>query len=759
MKTLRLKASALAVASLVSFGAALPAQAQLSDGAGEQAKLEEIVVTARRRSESLQDVPIAVTAITGDQLSLRGAADISELTQSVPSLTVEASRATNSTLTAFIRGVGQQDPLAGFEQGVALYIDDVYMARPQGALLDIYDVERIEVLRGPQGTLYGRNAVGGAIKYVTRRLSDEPEYRVKMSVGEYNQADLVATASLPISDTFRVGGTFATLNRDGYGDNLTTGAGNYDKDVTGIRLSAEYEPSEDVLVRLSYDNTDDDSSPVAGFRPFAGAFTGSPVLSNVRDTFAGAAISPSTAGINGNNSVESEGIHLSVDWAINDNLTFRSITASREDFTESVIDFDSLASQDFDAQVVYDNEQFSQEFQLLYDTDRLNVVTGFYYLDATASNDFDVVLGQLGVLAFGAPLTAYTGGVVDTESWSVFADATYALNDQWSLTLGGRYTEDKRSADIFRANYLGTGSPQLGNPSAFFLAATSDFEANRKFDDFTPRINIAYTINDNMNVYAGYNQGFKAGSFDPRGANFATAEVVNGFEPETIDSFELGFKATLLDGRATTNVAVFQSEYKDMQIPGSIGVDTTGDGNNDSFVGSVTNAGQADINGVEFEGNFLLTDNLSLQLAVSLLDAEIKEWIVNGVNVAAQREVQNTPESMAFIGLNYTKQLASGSLYLGANWSYRDDTFQFELPTPVLDQESYDVINASIVWSNDAENVRFGLHGKNLGDEDIKTSGYCFGSGGCPSTLGLEDNTTVFYAPPRTVTATLELTF
>jgi len=150
---------------------------------------------------------------------------------------------------------------------------------------------------------------------------------------------------------------------------------------------------------------------------------------------------------------------------------------------------------------------------------------------------------------------------------------------------------------------------------------------------------------------------------------------------------------------------------------------------------------------------------LSLQLAVSLLDAEIKEWIVNGVNVAAQREVQNTPESMAFIGLNYTKQLASGSLYLGANWSYRDDTFQFELPTPVLDQESYDVINASIVWSNDAENVRFGLHGKNLGDEDIKTSGYCFGSGGCPSTLGLEDNTTVFYAPPRTVTATLELTF
>src|SRR5690606_701147 len=161
--------------------------------------IEEVVVTARRRSESLQDVPIAVTAFSGDELKLRGAADITEIAQATPSVTLEPSRATNSTLTAFIRGVGQQDPLAGFEQGVALYLDDVYMARPQGALLDIYDVERIEVLRGPQGTLYGRNAVGGAIKYVTRRLGDEPELRLKGSLGSYNQRDVIATAALPLA--------------------------------------------------------------------------------------------------------------------------------------------------------------------------------------------------------------------------------------------------------------------------------------------------------------------------------------------------------------------------------------------------------------------------------------------------------------------------------------------------------------------------------------------------------------------------------
>ncbi len=725
----------------------------------EALELEEVVVTARRRSESLQSVPIAVTALSGDELSLRGAADISELAQSVPSVTLEASRATNSTLTAFIRGVGQQDPLAGFEQGVALYLDDVYMARPQGALLDIYDVERIEVLRGPQGTLYGRNAVGGAIKYVTKRLGDEQEFRIKAAIGSFGQMDLVGTISVPVSDSLKVGATVASLNRDGYGENLSTGQDNYNKDVLGARFSAEYAPSDSVFVRISYDKTDDDSNPVAGFRPFAAAFSGDAVLGDVRDTSAGASQQGSTAGINGNNNVESEGVHLSIDWQLSDSLTLRSITASREDFTESVIDFDSLNAVDFDAQVVYENEQFSQEFQLLYNTDRFNLVTGFYYLDAKASNDFDVVLGQLGQVAFGAPLTAFTGGTVETKAWSVFADLTYDLSDRLSLSVGGRYTEDERSADIFRANYLGLGSPFFGNSSAFFLAATSDFEAERTYDDFSPRINLSYAVSDDLNLYAGFSQGWKAGSFDPRGANFLTAAVEQGFEPETIDSFEIGLKSTWWQGRATTNIALFTSDYQDLQIPGSVGVDTTGDGNNDSFVGTVTNAGESDISGIELEGKFLLSESLTAQVALSFLDADIKEWIVNGVNVADSREVQNTPETMANIGLIYTRPLTSGSLMVAANWSYKDDIFQFELPTPVLDQEAHDIVNASIVWTSDDERLRVGLHGKNLTDEEIKTSGYCFGSGGCPSTLGLEDNTTVFYAAPRTVTATLEYDF
>ena len=723
--------------------------------AQESATIEEIIVTAQRREENLQQVPAAVTALSADALAESGAADLRDIAQFVPSVTLEPSRATNSTLTAFIRGVGQQDPLAGFEQGVALYVDDVYIARPQGALLDIYDIERVEVLRGPQGTLYGRNAVGGAIKYVTRRLGQDPEFRLKASAGSYGQRDVVGAGSVPVSNNFRIGASLASFGRDGFGSNLVTGGENYNKEVLAYRISAEYEPVDSVLVRLAYDKTDDDSAGVAGHRPFPAAISGDPVLGNVRDTRAGIADAASAAGINGNNEVISEGFHLSVDWSIDADWTLRSITSRRDNYSETVIDFDSLESMDFDAPAVYDNEQFSQEFQLLYSADRIDVVAGIYYLDAGAANDFDVVLGLLHPLG----ISAYTGGEVDTKAWSMFADATYDLTDRLSLSVGGRYTDDTRTADIFRANYLGFGSPAFGNDGAIPLAVTSDYEAEKTFTDFSPRANLSYQVNEDVLLYAGYSQGFKAGSFDPRGANFATPEVENGYGPETLDSLEAGVKATWAGGRALTNIAAFHSEYEDMQIPGSLGVDSDGDGVNDDFVGAVTNAGSAKIDGLEFEGLFLLGDSFTANLVVSRLNPRIEEWTFNGENIASLRRIQNTPESMYSFGLNYRTELGGGSLTAGFNWTYNSDIVQFEIAQPIIDQESYSIRNASIVWTSGDDSWRVGLHGRNLSDEDVKTAGYCFGSGGCLTQLGLEDNTTIFYGPPRTWTGTVEYRF
>ena len=747
------------------FAAVAFASAVSSPGVVAQADepgfaLEEVVVTARRRSESLQDVPIAVTAFSARDLAIKGNSDITELAQAVPSVTLEPSRATSSTLTAFIRGVGQQDPLAGYEQGVGLYLDDVYMARPQGNVIDIYDVERIEILRGPQGTLYGRNTVGGAIKYVTRRLDDEFSGSVKATYGDYDQIDLVGTVSVPVSDTFRIGGTVASFQRDGYGENKTTGDEHYDKDVFAYRLSAEWLPTEDLLVRLAYDDTTDKSNPVAGYRVRPGAVSGAPVLNDIYDTTAGASENVSTSGINGNNEVEADGWMVSVDWSFGDNYTFRSITAEREDYTESVIDFDSLAVDDFDAPVIYDNEQFTQEFQLLYNGEKMNLVTGLYYIDAEASNDFDVVLGQLGRAAYGSELTAYTGGEVTTESWSAFADLTWNFTDKLSVAVGGRYTEDKRTADVLRANYLGAGgSPFFGNDDAVFLAASSDYQAEETWNDFSPRVNVSYLWTDDITVYGGYSQGFKAGMFDPRGANFATPAVEEGVEPETLDSYEIGIKSSYWDGRAITNVALFYSEYTDMQVPGSVGIDTDGDGINDDFAGTLTNAGEAEISGIEIEGTFLFTENFSMQVAASFLDAEITEWIVNDVDVSDNLSVQNTPEEMAYVAFNYLTEALGGDLNLNANWSYRGDSTQFEYAAPVMDQDAYDMFNASVVWVSASEAWLLGLYGKNLSDEEIKTAGYCFGNESYCSPLGFEDNTSVFYAPPRTISATVEYRF
>src|SRR5688500_13513752 len=215
--------------------AAPPADAQTTDEAAS-ASDPEIVVTARRRTEVLQDVPIAATAYSGEQLERQGALDITDVSDTTPNVNLETSRGTNTTLTAFIRGVGQQDPVAGFEQGVGIYLDDVYLNRPQGALLDIYDVERIEILRGPQGTLYGRNTIGGAVKYVTRRLSDEPELRARANIGTYQQLDLVVSASTPLGASgIKAGASVARLGRNGFGKNLTTGDENYNKDIWAAR--------------------------------------------------------------------------------------------------------------------------------------------------------------------------------------------------------------------------------------------------------------------------------------------------------------------------------------------------------------------------------------------------------------------------------------------------------------------------------------------------------------------------------------------
>lgn len=769
-RRLRRAVFATSALSLVAFAPPVFAQ---DEGASVDSSDSEIIVTARRRDERLIDVPIAVTAISGEALESRGALDITDVANMTPNTTLENSRGTNSTLTAFIRGVGQQDPVPGFEAGIGIYLDDVYLNRPQAAVLDIYDVERIEVLRGPQGTLYGRNTIGGAVKYVARKLNpDSPELRIRATYGSYKQADLVVTGSAPISDMLRVGGSVARLSRGGFGDNLNiAGLENYNKDVWAGRGTLEFGGNgAPVLIRISGDYTRDKSDPRNGHRLIPGLISGAPVLDNVYDT---------RAGLNSpKQDIRAYGLAMNVTAELSDNLTLRSISAWRKDRSFTPIDFDALPSVDVDVPAVYRNEQVSQEFQLLYESDRVNGLVGFYYLDARAATSFDVLLGLTGATLSLPGLNGYTAGDVRTKSWSVFGDATFDFNDQLSLSVGGRYTVDQRNAYIYKANRITGLSPEFGGTlTPIPIAVATDFRGTRTFKEFTPRASLSFKPNDDNMIYASYSKGFKGGGFDPRGSgtsapasNVAVGrtyqDIYNflSFDPEKVNSYELGYKGSLLDRRLTLGIAGFYMDYQDVQIPGSVGCLV---GGIQSFCGITTNAAKARLQGIEAEANAVLARDFAgagstvrFNGSLGYIDAKYKRFIgPTGVDVSDIRTFQNTPKWTLAGTLAAGFPVMAGNLDLSTTVAHRSLTHQFEVPIPALDQPAYTLLDASIVWTADSGGYSIGLHGKNLTDKQYITSGYNYQNAAGASTLGREGVLTAFYGNPRQIFVTGTIKF
>jgi iron complex outermembrane recepter protein len=776
------------------------AQTQAAAATGSD---QSIVVTARRRNEILLNVPIAVTAYSGEQLDRRGALDISDLAKTTPDVTLKASRGTNSTLTAFIRGVGQQDPVAGFEQGVGLYLDDVYLNRPQATLLDIFDVERIEVLRGPQGTLYGRNTIGGAIKYVTKRIpTDGPHMSIRTNLGTYQQADLIASASTPLNSMLRVGVAAARLYNHGFGKNLTTGERNYNKDVWATRGTVEFQPTDTIFFRLTGDYTWDDSNTRGGHRlipnlcTVAACNTPTGVLSNVFDS-QGAIIDPLQA-------VRSGGVSLSGEIGLNDWLKFRTITAYRKDHSATPIDFDALPAVDVDVPAKYRNHQFSQELQLVADKGPLQGVAGLYYLNASAFDVFDV---RLYTTVPGLGLTAATRGDVKTKTWAAFTDLTYNFTEQLSLSLGGRYTWDRRAANVFRQTLILGGSPELGGSPPFnktgtpfptpAASVTSNFSGRRVDQAFTPRASLTWKPNKDNTLYISYSRGFKGGGFDPRGQSTQAPtqnpqDVFNfmTFKPETVDSYEAGWKASVFDHRLQFASAIFDAEYKDVQVPGSAGCTIAGI---QTFCGITTNAGGARFRGVELETNFKAGENIAtpgdrftLSGSLGYLDAKYTKFLtvvnrdVNGVpltdpvthlpistqvDLAKFRHIQNTPKWTLSGTLDYDTPLGGGRLDLSSTVSYRSSSQQFELASPMLDQPGFALWDANLVWRSRGDRYELGFHAKNIANKKYIIGGYNFllqnpytgqyilptGSPGLTPTLGKTGVLTAYYGNPRQV--------
>lgn len=726
-------------AGLVVAGfASVPVLAQQA-GEADAAAIEEIVVTARRREESLQDVPIAVTAFSAADLERTGATDLTALQQTTPNLTLQVARGSNSTLIAFIRGVGQQDPLWGFEPGVGLYVDDVYVARPQGAVLDIYDVERVEVLRGPQGTLYGRNTVGGAVKYVTRRLGTDPTFNARVQLGTHQQRDVILSGAAPVSDTVSIGGAAAIYRRDGFGRNLLTGAEHYNKDVKAFRGSLEWKPADSVFIRIAGDILNDDSNARHGHReaPGSGLSLGESVLPDVYDT---------RGGVGDRNAVETKGLSALVEWRISEVLTFKSITAWREGDTDTVIDFDTGPAAALDVPAYYDDSQITQEFQLLYEGKRLSAVGGVFYLDGSASGAFDTILGI-------ANLTIATAGSVETESYAAFADVSYRVTDSLSVSVGGRYTNDDKTGEVYRQNFTGIRSPVFGNPNAVPGLLRTRYTNSRSFSEFTPRVSVSWEPSDAWTLYASWSQGFKSGGFDMRGDAFLYPQTVEGYEPETVETAEIGFKAALADGRVRLNAALFSSDYEDQQITSQVAIGT-------AIASFVDNAGSSEIDGGEIEGTVRFSDSLSASFQVGYIDAKFNEFVTfdpaTGTrrNRAAEFDFQNTPEWTAALALTWTRDFGDrGSLAIVPAVSYRDDYQLFEAANPALDQQAYYLYDLSATWTSADGRLSVSAYGRNLGDERYRVGGYAFPG----ATFGNVLNG--FYGPPRTFTLSVGYRF
>lgn len=748
----------------IAIISALHANTSLAQQSGEQSAddnsgLERIEVTARKTAESLQSVPVAVTSIGAEQLAQNGVSIMTEVQQFSPNTTLQSSRGTNSTLTAFIRGVGQDDPLWGYEPGVGIYVDDVYIARPQGAVLDIVDVERIEVLRGPQGSLYGKNTIGGAIKYVTKKMSGDMELDLEATFGNYARQDYKVAAKVPVvDDKLYFGFALASLSRDGYGEFLESDLANqdlenYNKDVFAGRATIEFTPTDDWFFRFNYDKTVDDSNAKGGYRLLPSIVTEAPVPDSVYDSYTSM---PTW------NSVESEGMSLTAEYYINDFWSLKSITASRSNYSKTNIDFDNTSERIFDVPAIYDDEQFTQEFQLNYDGENLTFVSGLYYYDGESCGHFDAILEHLGNV-FGADgLTREVTGCNNSESYAIYAQGSYNVTEKLSFTLGGRYTQEEKDAVVNNGVVMQTVYPEDGWVPGYQRGDVSFPEVLNDSEDwsrFSPRVGAEYQYMDDMMFFASYSQGFKSGTFNPRASGPEPA-----VDPEIVDSYEFGIKSEW-NNNLRVNATAFYLDHQDRQFVTVLPIEG-GDGSELSQ--RLGNIGQSTATGLELEIDYAATDSLNLFLTLGLIDSSFEEVNSydsegNPIDITDDFTITNTPETTANLGFSYDIESSIGGFVVNGNYYYRSE-YDLNVTDNLLTQDGYGLLNFGINWYSNDGDWTAALHWKNITDEEYLVGNYAFlgeqnDDGSYQPGLGGDTTLIGYYGDPSTISLTIGYTF
>jgi len=703
------------------------AQGESAQTAADPAKLEGITVTARKREETLQDVPVAVTAFTPDRLDTLNVQDLGDLAGQVPNTTIYAARGSSNTVTAYIRGIGQSDPLWGVDPGVGIYLDDVYIARPQGALLDVFDVDRIEVLRGPQGTLYGKNTIGGAIKYISRKLDTDFGGYAQGTVGSYGQLDAKAAVGGAFDEAgmFRARIAVASLNHDGFGENLYTRQPVSDKEINTARVNFGIFASESFDVQLAYDWMKDQSG-VRGAKMLAPNLL-APDYPPLDDPF------DVRNGMPNVNDTDMKGASLTANWMISESWFLKYIFAHRTSDTDTNIDFDTTPLPLVDVHAFYHDKQDSNELQLNYDASgRARGVMGLYAFDGDAGGDvLNHFSNPLLAPSLTNPLFGDTQGTVNTKSIAAYADWTFDLSEKWKLDVGARYTdEDKHAIALNRFYTDGSYTTAWGT--------AANFDKTVNFKNTSPKISLDYQISPDAMVYGLFTRGFKSGGFNIRANTTAVPRSGEPFEDEKVDSLEFGSKLSLLDQRLFLNLAVFHNVYKDIQL--SVFTSYTLPDGTQSFFGDFTNAGKGTIDGAEVEYQFLPTPNWLISGNLAWLDAKYDEYFDRGVDIADRQKFTNAPRVSGAVNLEYRTPLANGgNLSARVGYQYQSEVWPTTDLSPAIRQRGYGLLNAGMIWKVD-DAWSLSLQGSNLTDKEYRTTGYNIAAYGV---------LTGFYGAPR----------
>jgi iron complex outermembrane receptor protein len=712
--------------------------AQDTASTGSATTLDAVTVTARKREETLQEVPVAVTAFTAATLDRLNVRDLGDLDAQVPNLTVYAARGSSSTATAYIRGIGQADPLWGVDPGVGIYLDDVYIARPQGALLDVFDVERIEVLRGPQGTLYGKNTIGGAIKYISRGLPQETDGFASVTVGNYNQLDVKAGIGGEIGGKdsgLRARVAVASMNRDGFGENTTNQQEVSDKEINAMRFQLGAYSEEDFDVQFAIDWMDDKSgmrgAKMLAANPLAPAY---PPMDSPFDIRSGMP--------NVNNTVM-KGASATVNWRPNDDWAFKYVIAKRESETETNIDFDTTPLKLVDVRAFYNDQQVSNELQANYDGGgAARGVMGLYFFNGDAGGQvLNWFSNPLLPPALTNPLFGDTQGYVNTKSMALYADWTFDLGEKWKLDVGARYTDEDKHAVALNRFYL-------TNEYITSWGTAANFNKTVNFKNVSPKVSIDYQVNDDIMVYGLASRGFKSGGYNIRANTTAVPRSGEPFDDESVDSYEIGSKMAFFDQRLFLNLAAFHNVYKDIQL--SVFTSFTLPNGSQSFFGDFTNAGKGTVNGFEAEYQWLPTENWLITGNLAWLDAKYDEFITSGVNVADSQYFTNAPEFSGALNVEYRTALANGgNLSARVGYSYQAEVWPTTDLSPAIRQDGYGLVSAGVIWKID-DAWSLSLQGSNLADEEYRTTGYNIAAYGV---------LTGFYGPPRQYSLTARYDF